>query len=210
MSTMLRKVRSLVSKYIYFWNSTFLIEIFWVVGCILYIEIAGKKTDQDSDKHWIEKINNMSFLNELIERSGAVSNACQSWHLWGMSLDFVVNWLKKKGNQYKKYTPILGYFIRKGAFYLERRRESRGWTISSSFFQPLLFAEVFFSRQLYMYTYIHSLLSQPTLHKFRVIDLSTFSNRLLYYILIYGVKLKGLLIWNWFQIHSKSVTSHKL
>ena len=76
----------------------------------------------------------MSFLNELIERSGAVSNACQSWHLWGMSLDFVVNWLKKKkGNQYKKYRPILGYgyFIRKGAFYLERRRESRGWAISS-------------------------------------------------------------------------------
>ena len=32
----------------------------------------------------------MSFLNELIERSGAVSNACQSWHLSGMSLDFVV------------------------------------------------------------------------------------------------------------------------
>ena len=81
-----------------------------------------------------------------IERSGAVSNVCQSWHLWGMSLDCVVNWLmKKKGNQYKKYRPILGYsyFIRKGAFYLERRKESRGWAISSIFFQPLLFTEVF-------------------------------------------------------------------
>ena len=152
----------------------------------------------------------MSFLNELIERSGAVSNVCQTWHLWGMSLDFVVNWLKKKGNQYKKYRPILGYgyFIRKGAFYLERRRESRGWAISSILTSHSYLQKFFFSRQLY--TYIHSLLSQPTLHKFRVIDLSTSSNRLLYYILIYGVKLKGLIIWNWFQIHSKSVTSHKL
>ena len=69
----------------------------------------------------------MTFLNELIERSGALSKACQSWYLRGMSLDFVVNSLKKeKGNQYKKYRPILGYFIRKGAFYLERQRESRG------------------------------------------------------------------------------------
>ena len=78
----------------------------------------------------------MSFLNELIERSFAVSNACQSWHLWGMSLDFVVNWLKKKSNQYKKYRPISGYsyFISKGAFYLERRKECRGWAISSIFF----------------------------------------------------------------------------
>ena len=78
----------------------------------------------------------------LIEISGAVSNVCQSWHLWAMSPDLVVNWLtKKKGNQYKKYRPILGYryFIRKGAFYLERRRESNFF----HFFQPLLFTEVF-------------------------------------------------------------------
>ena len=88
----------------------------------------------------------MSFLNELIERSGAVSNACQSWHLWGMSLDFVVNWLKKKGNQYKKYRPILGYsyFIRKGAFYLERRRKSRGWAISSIFSVSRSYLQKFF------------------------------------------------------------------
>ena len=106
-----------------------------------------------------------------------MSNACQSWHLWGMSLDFVVNWLKKKAINTKKYRPILGYsyFIRKGAFYLERRRESRGWAISSIFFScSYLQKFFFFSRQLY--TYIHSLLSQPTLHKFRVIDLSTSSN----------------------------------
>ena len=120
---------------------------FWVVGCILYIEIAGKKTDQDSDKHWIEKINNMSFLNELIERSGAVSNACQSWYLWGISLDFFFNWLKK-GNQYKKYRPILGYsyFIRKGEFYLERRRKSRGWKISSIFSVSRSYLQKFFFR----------------------------------------------------------------
>ena len=87
----------------------------------------------------------MSFLNELIERSGAVSNACQSWHLWGISLDFVVNWLKK-GNQYKKYRPILGYsyFIRKVTFYLERRRESRGWAISSIFSAALICRSFFF------------------------------------------------------------------
>ena len=28
-------------------------------------------------------VDNMSFLNELIERLGALSKACQSWHLWG-------------------------------------------------------------------------------------------------------------------------------
>ena len=51
------------------------------MGCIIffYIEIASKK--KDSDDIELEKVNNMSFLNELIERSGAVSNASQSWHL---------------------------------------------------------------------------------------------------------------------------------
>ena len=36
---------SCIKIYIYFWNWIDLIKIFWVVGCILYIEIAGKKTD---------------------------------------------------------------------------------------------------------------------------------------------------------------------
>ena len=42
------------------------------------------------------------------------------------------------------------------------------------FSAALICRSFFFSRQLYMY--IHSLLSQPTLHKFRVIDLSASSS----------------------------------
>ena len=91
------------------------------------------------------KQNSMSFLNELIERSGAVSNACQSWHVWGMSLDFVVNWLKKR-QWIQKYRPIVGYgyFIRKGVVYSERRRESRDRAISSIFFSRSYLQKFFF------------------------------------------------------------------
>ena len=52
----------------------------------------------------------MSFVNELIDGSGAVSNACQSWHLWGMSVDFVVTWLKKKKKMAVNAIIISQYF----------------------------------------------------------------------------------------------------
>ena len=62
-------------------------------------------------------------------------------------ISLLTDW-KKKGNQYKKYRPILGYghFIRKGAFYLERRRESRGWAISSILTSRSYLQKFFFSR----------------------------------------------------------------
>ena len=48
-------MESFVKKYIFLkldlLDISFLI---WVVWCFLYKEIAGKKTDKDSDKHWIE------------------------------------------------------------------------------------------------------------------------------------------------------------
>ena len=53
----------------------------------------------------------MSFLNELIDGSGAVSNACQSWHLWGMPVDFLVTWLKKKNGSQYNYYEYLAIFL---------------------------------------------------------------------------------------------------
>ena len=129
-------------------------------------------------------------------------------------ISLLTDW-KKKGNQYKKYRPISGhsYFIRKGAFYLERRRESRGWAISSIFFSRSYLQKFFFFRDNCTSIFI-AFYHSPRIHKFsyiRVIDLSTSSNSCcIIFFLIYGVNLHGLLIWNWFQIHSKSVTSHKL
>ena len=72
----------------------------------------------------------MSFPNELILKDQV---PCQMRDNLGICevcllISLIVNLLKKNGNQYKKYRAILGYsyFIRKVAFYLERRRESRG------------------------------------------------------------------------------------
>ena len=143
----------------------------------------------------------MNFLNQLIERSSAVlSNASQSWHLWGMFLliSLFTDWKKNQGNQYKK-SDLRLLNIRKGAFYLERRRERGGWAFFSIYIYIYNF---FFSR--HMYIYIHSLLSQPTFHKsskVRVIDLGTYSHSCCIIFNSVELKLHGLL--NWFQNHLK-------
>ena len=56
----------------------------------------------------------MSFLNELIERLGAVSKAFVNLGICEVCLliSLLTDW-KKNGNQCKKYRPILVYFIRK-------------------------------------------------------------------------------------------------
>ena len=60
----------------------------------------------------------------------------------------LISLLIEKGNQHKKYRPILGYgyFIRKRAFYLERLSNF------FHFFQPLLLAEVFFGTIVHVYS----------------------------------------------------------
>ena len=107
-------------------------------------------------------------------------------------ISLLTDWKKKKGNQYKKYRPISGYsyFIRKGAFYLERRRERRAWAISSIFFSRSYLRKFFFSRQLYKYIHRPFITAHAAFYLYTP------------YILIYWVNLHGLLIWNWFQIHS--------
>ena len=141
----------------------------------------------------------MNFLNQLIERSSAVlSNASQSWHLWGM---FLLIWLftdwKKKIRAINTKNPILGYLILGKEHFIWRgggRREA------GHFFSIYIY-NFFFSRHMYMY--IHSLLSQPTFHKsskVRVIDLGTYSHSCIIFNSV-GLKLHGLL--NWFQNHLK-------
>ena len=111
--------------------------------------------------------------------------------------------MKKNGNQYRKYRPILGCFITGGAFYFLRRggRGEAGQFLSF-FFSRSYLQEVLFFHNITLCgffltsKYIHTLLSQPTPHtfgKFRVIDLGTYSNT-----------CNTLTPWiNWFQNNSK-------
>ena len=146
----------------------------------------------------------MNFLNQLIERSSAIlSNASQSWHLWGMFLliSLFTDWKKNQGNQYKKFGLRLLYWKRSILF-----GEAEGEGRLGIFF-PYIYIDIyiyffFFSR--HMYTYIHSLLSQPTFHKsskVRVIDLGTYSHSCCIIFNSVELKLHGLL--NWFQNHLK-------